>query len=101
MVFHEKTDYLFASWKEILCVVCGLSYQIPQVLWYAVHLLLACFIKVIKPGWKAREEGGTRATLLQLSGNLVHTMSTLPDVHKAKESLMSTGMFYAVFFPSV
>lgn len=32
MVFHEKTDYLFASWKEILCVVCGLSYQIPQVL---------------------------------------------------------------------
>lgn len=50
--------------------------------------MLACFkvIKVIKPGWKACEERGTRATLLQLSGNLVHTMSILPDVHKTKES---------------
>lgn len=62
-----------------------------------VHLLLVCSIKVIKPGWKAGEERGTRATLLQLSGNLVHTVSTLPDVHKAKESLMLTGMFYVVF----
>lgn len=66
-----------------------------------VHLLLAFLIKVIKPGWNAREERGTRATLLQVCGNLVDTMSTLPDVCKARESLTSMGMFYAVFFMSV
>lgn len=82
-------------------MMCGLSYQIPQVLPYMVCLLLACSIAVIKPVWKACEEGGTRATLLQLSGNLVHTMSALPDVHKAKESLMSAGMFCAALFLSV
>lgn len=101
MVFHLKTDYQLASWKEIPCVVCGFSYQITQVLPYTMHLLVACFITVVKPNWKAREERGMRATLLQLSGNLVHTMSTLPDIHKAKEWLMSRGMFYVVFFPSV
>lgn len=64
-----------------------------------MHLLLAGFIKVIKPGWRAREERGARATSLQLSGNLVHAMSTLPDVHKAQESLMSTGMFLCSVLP--
>lgn len=85
MVFHVKTDYQFASWKEILCVVCGWSYQIPRVLRYMVHPLLVSFIKVIEPGWKAHEERGARATVLQLRGNLLHTVSVLPDVRKAKE----------------
>lgn len=59
--------------------------------------MVLCSSKVIKPGWTAGEERGTRATLLQLGGNLLHIMSTLPDVHKAKESLMLTRVFYAVF----
>jgi len=61
----------------------------------------ASVVGVLHRSNKAGLERGTRATLLQLSGNLVHTMSTLPDVHKAKESLVSTGMFYAVLFLSV
>lgn len=64
-----------------------------------MHLLLAGFIKVIQPGWRAREERGTRGTSLQLSGNLVHTISTLPDAHKAQESLISTRMFLCSVLP--
>lgn len=54
---------------------------------------------MIQPGWRAREERGTRGTSLQLSGNLVHTISTLPDAHKAQESLISTRMFLCSVLP--
>lgn len=36
---------------------------------------------------------------MQLSANLVHAVSTLPDVQKAQESSVSTGMFLCSALP--
>lgn len=44
-----------------------------------------------------RYEGHFAAITWKLGSHHEHT----PDIHKAKESLMSMGMLYAVFFPSV